>query len=176
VEQQARPAELVVAPELVVAAGADGERPQQQVEGLADGVGVGIGAVVADALALPPSHHRGAGPLVLHGHGEERVALVVAQPDVEPGPVLLDEAELEHQRLDLVADLDPLDGLGRRHHGRGAGREVGVEVVGQAVAERAGLADVDDPARGVLELVGARGVGDRRGSRSLDHGTEVTAP
>jgi hypothetical protein len=35
--------------------------------------------------------------------------------------VLLDEAVLEHERLDLVADLDPLDRLRRRDHLRRAG-------------------------------------------------------
>ena len=52
VEEQARPTQPLVAAELVVRAGADGERPQQQVERLADGVGVAVGPEVADALAL----------------------------------------------------------------------------------------------------------------------------
>ena len=124
VEQQARPAELLVALELVVGAGAHRERAQQQVEGLADRVGVGVGPEVADALAPRAPHHPRPGPLVVDRDGEERVALVVDQPDVEPRPVLLDEGVLEHERLDVVADLDPLDGLGGRHHLGGAGRQV----------------------------------------------------
>ena len=100
---------LLVAVELVVRAGADRERAQQQVERLADGVGVAVGPEVAHALALAAPHDHGPGPLVAHGDGQERVALVVAQPDVEPGLVLLDEAVLEHERFDLVAHLDPLD-------------------------------------------------------------------
>ena len=124
VEQQARPAQLLVAAELVVRAGADREGAQQQVERLADGVGVAVGAEVAHALALAAPHDHGPGPLVAHGDGQERVALVVDQADVEPGLVLLDEAVLEHQRLDVVADLDPLDRLGRGHHLGGAGRQV----------------------------------------------------
>ena len=171
VVQQAGPAQPLVAVELGLAAGAQGERAQQQVERLPDGVGVGVGPEVAHALALGPPHHRGPGPLVGDGHGQERVALVVDQADVEAGPVLLDQRELEHQRLDLVADLDPLDGLGRGHHLRRAGVQVrrALEVVRQALAQRAGLADVDDPAVGVLELVGARGVGDGAGRRPLEH-------
>ena len=59
VEQEARPAEALVAVELVVRAGADRERAQQQVERLADGVGVRVGPEVAHALALAaPHHHR----------------------------------------------------------------------------------------------------------------------
>ena len=105
------------------------------------------------------------------GDGQERVALVVAQPDVEARPVPLDERVLEHQRFDVVANLDPLDRLGgRAPSGRSgaAGRRV-LEVVREPRAQGLGLADVDHPAVGVLELVGARGVGDGAGGRALDH-------
>ncbi len=171
VEQQAGAAEPFVAPELVRRAGAHREGAQEEVEGVADGPGVGVRAEVARALALRSTHDRGAGPLVVQGDGQERVALVVAQADVEPRLVLLDEAVLEHERLDVVADLDPLDGLRRGHHLGGAGGQVpGVlEVVRQALAEALGLAHVDDPPVGILELVGARRVGDRARGRSLDH-------
>ena len=122
--------------------------------------------------ALAP-HHHGAGPLVADGDGQERVALVVHQADVEPGPVLLDQRVLQHERLDVVADLDPLDGLGRGHHLGRAGRQVPrvLEVVRQALAQRLGLADVDHPAVDVLELVAAGRVGDGAG-----RGTLTTAP
>ncbi len=171
VEQQARPAEAGVVVELVLRAGAEGERAQEQVERLADGVGVAVGPEVADALALAPPHHHRARPLLVEGDGQERVALVVLQPDVEPRLVLLDEAELEHERLDVVADLDPLDRLGGGHHRRRAGREAGGvhEVVREPRPQRMGLAHVDDPTVLVLELVRAGGVGDRAGRRTLDH-------
>ena len=51
-------------------------------------------------------------PLLVEGDGEVGVGLVVLQADVEPGPVLLDQVELEEERLDLVADGDPLDRVG----------------------------------------------------------------
>ena len=57
----------------------------------------------------------------------------------------------------------------RRHHLGRADREVGLEVVRQPRAEALGLADVDHPAVGVFELVGAGRVGDRAGGRTLDH-------
>src|SRR5206468_5385 len=50
VEEQARPSLAVVAVELVVRARADGERAEEEVEGLADGVGVAVGAEVPRAL------------------------------------------------------------------------------------------------------------------------------
>ena len=144
--------EPLVGAELVVAAGADREGPQQRVEGLPDGVGVGVGTEVPAALVLgaPPDH--GSRPLVADRHGQERVALVVPQPDVEAGLVLLDQAVLEHDRFDVVADLDPLDALGLRHHLGRPEREVGgvLEVVGQPAAQRLGLADVDDPSVSIL--------------------------
>ena len=168
VRVEARPAEPLVALELVVRAGADRERPQQQVEGLADRVRVGERPEVADALALLAPHHHRPRPLLAHGHREERIRLVVLQPDVEPRLVRLDELVLEEERLDLVAHLDPLDRLGRRHHLAGARqqRRRGAEVVGQPAAQALRLADVDDPAVLVLELVRARGVGDRSGGRT----------
>ena len=167
VEQEARSAELLVALELGVGAGAHREGAQQQIEGLADRVRVGVGPEVADALAPSAAHHPRPGPLVVDRDREERVALVVDQPDVEARPVLLDEAVLEHERLDVVADLDPLDGLGGRHHLGGAGRQVRPEVVAQPAAQRLRLADVDHPAVGILELVGAGRIGDRAGRGSL---------
>ena len=116
VEQQARPAQALMAPELVVRARTDREGPQQQIEGFANGVGVAVRAEVAHSLSLAAAHHHGPRPLVTHGDGQERIALVVAQPHVEAGLMLLDERVLEHQRFDVVAHLDPLDRLGRLHH------------------------------------------------------------
>ena len=109
VEQQARPAEPLVLVELRRAARADREAAQQQIERVADGVGVGVRPEVAGALALAAAHHHRPRPLLVDGDRQERVALVVAQPDVEPRVVLLDERVLEHQRLDLVAHRRPLD-------------------------------------------------------------------
>src|SRR3546814_20020991 len=120
---------------------------------------------VADALALAAAHHHGAGPLVVHRDREERVALVVAEADVEARLVLLDQRVLEHQRFDVVADLDPLDGLCCGHHLRGAGRQRRRlhEVVRSTLAQRARLAAGDDAAVPVLELEIGRGSWGERG-------------
>ena len=137
VEQQTRSTESRVVRVLVVATRADGERAQQQVECLANGVGVTERSEIAHALALRAAHHQRARPLVGEGHREERVALVVDQTDVEPGPMLFDERVLEHERFELVAHLDPLDARRRGHHLRGArGHVRGVlEVVRQPLTE-----------------------------------------
>ena len=157
--------------ELRRAARADREAAQQQVERVADRVRVGVRPEVARALALAPAHHQRPRPLLVDGHGEERIALVVAQPDVEPRVVLLDQRELEHQRLDLVAHRRPLDRLRGLDHLAGARMEIlrRLEVVREALAQIGRLADVDHPAVGVLELVRAGGVGDRAGRWTLHH-------
>ena len=103
VRVQARPAESVVPVELGLRARPDRERAQQQVERLADGVRVRVRTEVADALALLAAQHHRARPLLVERDREVRVRLVVLQADVEAGPVLLDEVELEEERLDLVA-------------------------------------------------------------------------
>ncbi len=139
------PAQPCVAVELVPGARADRERAEEQVERLPDGVRVGVGAEVADALALRSPHHHGPGPLLVEGDREVGVRLVVLQPDVEPRPVLLDEVELEEQRLDLVADRDPLHGVGRADHLERALGQTRPEVRHDPAAEALGLADVEHP-------------------------------
>src|SRR3546814_11599839 len=77
VEQQAGPTEALVGAELAVGAGAQGEGAQEQVEGLADGVGVAVGPADTNALALPAPHPPRAGPLVIPPAREEGAALVI---------------------------------------------------------------------------------------------------
>ena len=67
VAQQARAADLAGALEHPGAAGARREDPQQQVDGLADRPGVGVGPEVADALALGAAHH------LIRGNSSPRV-------------------------------------------------------------------------------------------------------
>ena len=144
--------------ELARAARADREAAQQQIERVADRVGVRVRPEVAGALALAAAHHQRPRELLVERDRQERIALVVAQADVEARPVLLDEAVLEHQRLDLVAHLDPLHRLRRGDHLRRARVHVAriLEVVGQPLAQARRLADVDHPTERVLELVRAR--------------------
>ncbi len=175
VRVQAGPAEAMVPVELRVGARADRERAQEQVERLPDRVRVRVGPEVADALAVLAPHHHRPRPLLVEGHRQVRVRLVVLQPDVETGLVPLDEVELEEERLDLVLGDDPLDPVGGLHHLVGAlGQRRGWrEVVREAAAQALRLPDVDDPALDVEELVRAGGVGDGSGLRAIDHGSIV---
>ncbi len=146
-----------------VGAGPDGEHAGQRVEGLADGVGVGVRARSTGRPCAWRPADLGPGPLLPHREREVRVGLVVPVADVEPGPVLLDQVVLEHQGVDLVRRDDPLHRLRGRHHGLGPGVERLAPVAGQALAERLGLAHVDHAAVRVPEKVGAGRVGDGRG-------------
>jgi hypothetical protein len=109
VVEDARPAEPPLPLEHAARAGAHREGPQQQVEGLADGVGVGVGPEVPGALALAAALDPGPRDLVGERHRQIRVGLVVAVADVVARPVLLDEVVLELQGLDLAGDQHPLE-------------------------------------------------------------------
>ena len=136
-------------------AGADREDAQQEVDGVADRPRVSVRTEVPDALAFLAAHHLDAGELLVHRHGEVRVALVVAVLDVEPGVELLDPGVLQLKGLDLRGHHRPLHGRGRGHHRAGAGvqaRQV-LEVVRQALTQAFRLSDVDHPAVLVAEPV-----------------------
>ena len=155
VAEQTGPADLLGAAEHPVAAGADGEHAQQQVDGLADRPGVAVGAEVPGALALVTAHHLHPRDVVAHRHREVGVGLVVAVLDVEPRVELLDPGVLELQGLDLGAHHGPLDAGRRGDHRLGPRVQRGqvLEVRGQPRAQALGLAHVDHPALGVAEPV-----------------------
>jgi hypothetical protein len=94
-----------------------------------------------------------AGELLVEADPDVGVGLVVAQADVEPRPVALDELLLGEQRLGLVLGDEEVDlgDLGD-HLGAPAGRLAG-EVPTHALANRARLADVEHLASLVLEHV-----------------------
>ncbi len=169
VVEQAGPAEQLVAPQLGVRARPDREGTQEQVERLSDRVGVRIGAEIAGVLAPGAPHHRRLRPLVADGDRQIGIALVVDEADVETGPVRLDQVVLEHDGLDVAADDDPLDRGRPLHHLSCARVQVNgvLEIAREPAAQGHRLADVDDPPRRVLELVRARGVGNR--CRSFEH-------
>ena len=74
-----------------VRAGADREGAEELVEGLADGVGVGVRPEVLVALALGAPHDPGTGPFVAPGDGQVGIRLVVDELDVEARTMPLDQ-------------------------------------------------------------------------------------
>ena len=161
VAKQTGPSHLAVALENACAACAGWKHAQEEVDGLADCPGVGVGAEVAHALALGTAHHRDPRELLVERNREVGVALVVSIADVEARVVLLDPGVFELQGLDLGVDRDPVDAARGRDHCLGARMQRGevLEVGRQPAAQALGLADVDDPTRAVAEPVDAGRVG-----------------
>ena len=159
---------------------ADGHDLAQRVDGLAGGAGVGVGTEVAGALAVVLAGVLDGGEDVVLGDGDEGVALVVLEVDVEVGVVLGDEVALEHERLVLGPDHEVVEVADDLHH-EGDLLAVVLErdVLAQAGAEVLGLAHVDDLVVRVLPEVAA-GVGRhlvhaaaKLGQSALE-GTDVT--
>jgi len=114
-----------------------------------------------------------AGVVLVQADGDVRVALVVAQADVEGRPVALDEVGLQDERLALGArdhDLQPVDAVdhlprlgmdapARPERPRVVGAERRLEVREHPFAQRLGLADVEDVVRGVPVDVDAGAIG-----------------
>ena len=100
-----------MAPRLRAFAGPVREDAVEDVEGLAHLLRVRVRAEVDDPAAMPLAREHDARVVVLHGHGDVRIGLVVAQADVERRPVPADEVLLEMEGLGLVRGHDHLDAL-----------------------------------------------------------------
>ena len=138
-------------------AGAVGEEFLEQVHRLADGAGAGERAEVACAVGEHPSGEIDLRELLGEVYLDVGIGLVVLEPGVVEGFVLLDEQVLQQQRL--------LDGLGddefevRDMADHRLDTQLlavrGLKVGAHAVAEARGLADVQDPSAGGLHQVDA---------------------
>ena len=109
VAEQAGPLDLAVPLEHSCRAGTGGEYPGQQIQGLADRPGMGVRAEIAHPLAAWAAVHHQPRKLLVEGHREHRIGLVVAVADVEPRIELLDPVVLELQRLHLGGHHGPFD-------------------------------------------------------------------
>ena len=129
------------------------EQLAEQVEGLPHPLCAGERPEVGAARPVALAGEVDAREFLVEADPDVGVGLVVPQADVETGPVALDEALLGEQRLGLVRgdqELDPVDPAG--HLGLAAG-----EVGSDPLADRAGLADVEDlPPRAVEDVDAGR--------------------
>ena len=103
-------------------AGAVHEDLAEQVERLADALGVAEGAEVDAILPVPLAREVNPWKILVEADPDVRVGLVVTQPDVEDGPVALDELLLGEQRLGLGLGRDELDVRDLGDHVRGPAR------------------------------------------------------
>ena len=142
-------------------AGAKQEDLLEQVERAPHLLGVGVGAEVGAVAAVALAREVDARELLVEGDRDVGVGLVVAQADVEARLVLLDEVLLEQQRLRLGGGDRGLDRVDEGHQLRRAVPGAPGEVRGDALLERARLADIDHPPLLVTEEVHAGLVGKR---------------
>ena len=166
VAEQAGASEFFVPVIDAFGAGADGKDSDEEVEGFADGPGMGVGAEVADTSLVRTAVEEGAGYGFADADSEGGVGFIVAVFDVEVGVVFFNPRVFELERLDFTANHGPFDLVGGGDHAAGAGVELGevVEVGGEAGAKVFGFAHVDDPAGGVAEFIDARVSGNVRGA------------
>ena len=142
---------------------ADGDHLAQGVDGVASGLGIGVGTKVTRALAVLLAGVLDRGKDVGLRDGDEGVGLVVLVVHVEVRVVLRDEVSLQDERLVLGAHDHVVKGLDHLHHERDLLAVIlQRHVLAHAGAQVLGLAHVDDLALGVLPEVAAGVGGDER--------------
>jgi hypothetical protein len=116
-----------------------------------------IGAEIERAIFREPAGDVDAGIGFEGGVADVGVRFVVAEEDIEFGAVLLDEAVFEGEGLFFVVDDDrfQIGDLADERTGFGVERARVGEIGADAIAEDAGLADVENHAGGVLEEIDA---------------------
>ena len=161
--EQAGPLEDALPLRDVQVAGAKREDLAQQLERLVHARGGRVGPEVTAPVTGQLSGADDAREVLAQGDLDEGVALVVAQPDIEARPMLLDQVVLEEVGLADGVGHDVLDVRDLGHHpldARVVGRTL-PEVRAHAVAKDVGLANVQHASTGALHEV------DTRGSRQL---------
>ena len=168
--QQARPLEDALPFGDVEVAGPEREDLAQQLQRLVDARGRCVRAEVPAPVTDQPSRPNDPREVLAQRDLHERVALVVAQPDVEPRSVLLDEVALEEVRLaDRVGDdvLDVRDLLGHPRRSARPPARAAPKYERDAAAQGVRLADVQDASRRVLHEVHAGA-----GRQAAQHGAQ----
>ena len=161
VVEQARPLQDALALGDLQVAGAEGEDPAQQLQRLVDAGGGRVRADVATAVPGQLARAHDPGEILVERDLDERVALVVAQPDVEAGPMLLDQVRLEQEGLAHRVSHDVLDvrHLGGHAHDPRVEADLRPEVGADPMPEQIGLADVQNSPIGALHQVHPGGEG-----------------
>ena len=139
------------------------ENPADDLQGLSQRGDVGVWAEVPSAWNRDPPDDQHARERLGERHGNLRITLIIAQPNVELRLVLLDQRVLEQQCLCFVRHDDRLEigDLFAQRFPLDAALFLG-EVVGDARAEVRGLADIHDLPGGVFPHVDAGASGKSR--------------
>ena len=143
-------------------AGPQAEDLLHHPDGFPDRAARGVGPEVEGAV-VGKTPHKAQGRIgLLEVEAQAQKILVVPEPDVVPGGVLLDEGALQNQGFPGLGGKKKvhLDGLFQHQGGLGVLLFRGLEVGGQAVPEVDGLPDIEHPAAGVLEQIHPAAFGD----------------
>ena len=132
----------------------------EHLERRADPLGVAVRAEVRPVAAVALAGEVDPREVLVERDRDVRVRLVVAQPDVEPRLVLLDEVLLGEQRLGLGVDDQRLDLVDHVDQIPAPACARVREMRRDPLADRVGLADVDHLAAAVAEQVDAGLVGE----------------
>ena len=112
---------------LPLRAGRDADRNNlaDRVDGLARGTAIGIRAKIARAGLVLLACVLDSGVHVAFSDGDEGIALVVFEVDVEVGPILADKLALQDERLVLGIHDQVIEALHELHHEGNLGAVVG---------------------------------------------------
>lgn len=112
---------------LPLRAGRDADRNNlaDRVDGLARGTAIGIRAEIARAGLVLLTRVLDGGVHIAFGDGDEGIALIVFEVDVEVGPILADELALQDERLVLGIHHQVIEALHELHHEGNLGAVVG---------------------------------------------------
>ncbi len=158
-------------------AGRQGEDLADDFQRFPQGAGRGVGAIVERPVFLHAAHDGEAGEGLSDREAQIGVLLVVAEDDVEPGAVTLDEVAFEDQRLQLGARddrFDVRDLADQQLSLRTLVRAV-LKIVPHPVGQDARLPDVEDVALRILKEVDAGAVWQVVESRLEDGGCHMSA-
>lgn len=103
-----------------VAARADGQRTQKEIQGFPNCVGMRIRPEVSNTFPFASAHHMRPRPLLIECDRKPGIALVVLQPDVVARPMLFDQVVFEEERFNLSIGFNPVDRMRLIEHCNGA--------------------------------------------------------
>ena len=147
-------------------AGAEQEDLAEQVERAADALGARVRAEVDAVAPVALAREVDARELLVQADRDVRVGLVVAQPDVEARPVLLDEVLLGEQRL----------GLGVRRPATRCGRSDVLRLLRELRSARRRACGSTSPCRRRSRARARRGTGRRRAGRAAPGAARRACP
>ena len=132
----------------------------QQADGHIGGAPAAVGAEIQRAVLLPAAGQRQAGKL-LPADPDKGIALVILQQDVVLGLVFFDQGVFQQQGVQLGVGENGLKMVDIGHHPpglQGVRSQIG-KILAHPVAERLGLAHIDDCAVAVVHEINAGQLG-----------------